>query len=212
MSVEDTVRNARPNSISFSNSLMSIRSLDLAESAALRAATSSGLASTKMRWVGLSALTTSKGSPGQNPSLVLMKRCVSTKTTCSVILEIFAAAIAWSFFCRSTGSFLISSLPLTHLRFTASSNMTVPKVTSLAPCSLELSLSTTVVFPTPGIPTTTTLSFTSLPGPYESCECRGDFFDLLFQEHLIVLQDDVTHQQNSNARAEDPEEIGDPGD
>jgi len=37
----------------------------------------------------------------------------------------------------------------------------VPKVTTFEPLIARLSLSTMVVFPTPGIPTTTTLSFVS---------------------------------------------------
>jgi hypothetical protein len=68
-----------------------------------------------------------------------MKRWVSTSTMGSVMRAMRAAA----FFCRSlclvTGSFRRSSRWRTHFLSVASSSITVPKLTSLAPLSIETS-------------------------------------------------------------------------
>jgi hypothetical protein len=52
-------------------------------------------------------------------------------------------------------------------------------VTTFAPFTMDWSFSTTVVFPTPGIPTITTRNFPRSASSYEPGEGRRDFFHLL---------------------------------
>src|SRR5579862_8284962 len=136
------------------------------------------------------------------------------KTTLPFPLLIAAAAASWSFFCFSTGSFRISSRCLTHLSLSASSNIAVPNTSTEEPRTAALAFSTTVLLPTPGTPTITILRPTVIVLLFLGLsqyarESRRELFELLLDEHLVVLEHDVDTQEQADACPEDPEDVGD---
>src|SRR5579875_291977 len=140
-----------------------------------------------------------------------MKAWVSTITASSVIEAIFLAAIDWRSFCSFTVSFRRSSLLCIPLVFFASSNITVPKIDTLTLMffclSMSTTLETTVVLPTPGIPT----MITRLLSAKQSTQGRHYFLHPFPYQQVVIVNQDVNCEQHSGSGTKGSKDVGAPG-